>query len=387
MKGPTGQNINPAFPKILYVLDEDNINLGTPYYYVTKLAAECTCKRMVPDYISAKIMKKYKEGNVFPSMGCRSFLHPWKDADGNYKFWGRLNTGVISINLPYFALKSKDYNDFLSKLDTIIDSISAEQFRIYSQISETSTDVAPILWNYGAFARLPRGSKIGEAIKDGYCSASIGYMGISECVYHFGKEYPTKEGQQLGLDIIKHMYDRANYNKEKYGLALSLYGSPAESTTTTFAKVLKQFPQEYMVNDRDYITNSYHIPVTYPIDGYSKIEFEAPFQEYSSGGAISYVECSDVRKNPEAILNVLKCIYDNMMYCEINTTSCDVCYTCGYEGEIHMDSEGKLSCPNCGEANPHNLYAIRRLCGYIGVLTNGISKGRVGDINDRVKHF
>lgn len=387
MEGPTGQNINPAFPKIIYVLDEDNITENTKYFWLTKLAAECTCKRMVPDYISAKIMKKYKEGNVFPSMGCRSFLHPWKNEKGEYQFYGRLNIGVISINLPYLALASKDYEDFLHSLDEMIDTVSSEQYKVYQTISNTSTDVAPLLWNYGVLARAPRGSKIGDVIKKEYCSASIGYMGIAECVYHFGKEYPTEEGQQMGLDIIKHMYDRANYNKKKYKLALSLYGTPAENTTTKFAKALKVFPEEKHVNDRTYITNSYHIPVTYPIDGYRKIEFEAPFQEYSSGGCISYIECSDVRKNPEAILNILKCIYDNMMYCEINTTSCDVCYTCGYEGEIHMDSEGKLSCPNCGETNPHQLYAIRRLCGYIGVLTNGISKGRIGDINDRVKHF
>ena len=387
MEGPTGQSINPAFPKIIYVLDEDNIEPNSKYYWVTKLAAECTCKRMVPDYISAKIMRKYKEGNVFPSMGCRSFLHPWKDPKGNYKFWGRLNIGVISINLPYFALDSKDFNSFLRSLDDIIDKVSEEQFRIYNRICNISTDVAPILWNYGAFARLPVGSKIGDAIKNKYCSASIGYMGIAECVQHFGITYGTEEGQNMGLEIIKHMYNRANYNKEKYGLALSLYGTPAEATTTKFANALKIFPEEKYVNDRNYITNSYHIPVTYKIDGYSKIEFEAPFQEYSSGGSISYVECSDVRKNPEAILNILKCIYDNMMYCEINTTSCDVCYTCGYEGEIHMDDDGKLSCPNCGEEDPHKLYAIRRLCGYIGQLTNGISKGRIGDINDRVKHF
>lgn len=387
MKGPTGQIINPAFPKIIYVLDEDNITPGTKYYWLTKLAAECTCKRMVPDYISAKIMKRYKEGNVFPSMGCRSFLHPWKDSQGNYKFWGRLNIGVISINLPYFALASKSFGDFLDSLNLIIDRISQEQYRIYKQICNVSTDVAPILWNYGAFARLPLGSKIGDAIKDGYCSASIGYMGIAECVQHFGITYGTKEGQEMGLKIIKHMYDRANYNKEKYGLALSLYGTPAEATTTKFAKALKGFPIEKNVNDKTYITNSYHIPVYYKIDGYSKIKFEAPFQEFSSGGAISYIEEPDVRKNPEAILNVLKCMYDNMLYCEINTTSCDVCYSCGYEGEIHMDNDGKLSCPNCGETDTHKLYAIRRLCGYIGELKNGISKGRIGDINDRVKHF
>nr|DAR22694.1 MAG TPA: anaerobic ribonucleoside triphosphate reductase [Caudoviricetes sp.] len=387
MKGPNGNIINPAFPKLIYVLDEDNINSDTKYYDVTKLAAECTCKRMVPDYISAKIMKKYKEGNVFPSMGCRSFLHPWKDKDGKYKFWGRNNIGVISINLPYLALDSKDYNDFLNKLDNIIDKISAEQNKIFNQISNVNTEVAPILWNYGAFARLPVGSKIGEAIKDGYCSASIGYAGLAECVYHFGIEYGTKEGQKLGLDIMKHMYDRTNINKEKYHLALSLYGTPMEATTTKFANALKQFPIEKHVNDRDYITNSYHIPVEYKIDGYSKIEFEAPFQEYSSGGSISYVECPDIRKNPEAVLNIMKCIYDNMMYCELNTTSCDVCYTCGYEGEIHMDNQGNLSCPNCGETDRHKLYAERRLCGYIGILTNGISKGRIADINNRVKHF
>lgn len=387
MEGPNGNNINPAFPKIIYVLDEDNINPNTKYYDVTKLAAECTCKRMVPDYISAKIMKKYKEGNVFPSMGCRSFLHPWKDKNGKYKFWGRQNIGVMSINLPYLALESKDYNDFLSKLDDIIDLISSEQYKVYQTVGETKVDVAPLLWCYGGFSRVPLGTKIKEVIKNRYCSASIGYMGIAECVYHFGKEYGTKEGQKLGLDILKHMYDRTNMNKEKYNLALSLYGTPAENTTTKFANAIKQFPVEKHVNDRDYITNSYHIPVEYKIDGYSKIEFEAPFQEYSSGGAISYVEMPDIRKNPEAVLNVLKCIYDNMMYCELNTTSCDVCYTCGYEGEIHMDSKGKLRCPNCGETDRHKLYAERRLCGYIGILTNGISKGRIADINNRVKHF
>lgn len=363
MKGPNGNNINPAFPKIIYTLDEDNINPGTPYYHITELAAECTAKRMVPDYISAKIMKKYKEGCVFPSMGCRSLLHPWKNSKGEYQYYGRLNIGVISINLPYYAISSKNYEDFLHNLDEIIDKISAEQKRIYNQIADTSTDVAPILWNYGAFTRLPEGSKIGEAIKDRYCSASIGYMGIAECVQHFGFTYGTKEGQKLGLDILKHMYDRTNYNKEKYDLALSLYGTPAEATTTKFAEALKVFPKEEHVNDRTYITNSYHIPVEYPIDGFSKIEFEAPFQEYSSGGAISYVECTDVRKNKEAILKILHHIYDYMMYCEINTTSCDTCYSCGFEGEIHMDDKGKLICPNCGETDPHKLYAVRRLCG------------------------
>lgn len=387
MKGPTGENINPAFPKLIYVLDEDNILPGTKYYEITKLAADCTSKRMVPDYISAKVMKKYKEGCVFPSMGCRSFLHPWKDEHNNYKYYGRLNIGVISINLPYFALSSSNYEDFLHKLDSIIDKISAEQKRIFDQISNTSTDVAPILWNHGAFARLPEGSKIGDAIKDRYCSASIGYMGIAECVQHFGKVYGTKEGQDLGLDIIKRMYNRANINKEKYNLALSLYGTPAEATTTKFAEALKVFPIEEHVNDRNYITNSYHIPVEFPIDGFSKIEFEAPFQKYSSGGCISYIECPDVSKNQEAVLKILKHIYDYMMYCEINTTSCDCCYSCGYHGEINMDSEGKLTCPNCGETDPHKLYAIRRLCGYLGELTNGISKGRIGDIFNRVKHF
>lgn len=289
--------------------------------------------------------------------------------------------------MPYYALSSKNYEDFLHNLDEIIDKISAEQKRIYNQIADTSTDVAPILWNYGAFTRLPEGSKIGEAIKDRYCSASIGYMGIAECVQHFGLTYGTKEGQKLGFDILKHMYDRTNYNKEKYDLALSLYGTPAEATTTKFAEALKVFPKEEHVNDRTYITNSYHIPVEYPIDGFSKIEFEAPFQKYSSGGCISYVECTDVRKNKEAILKILHHIYDYMMYCEINTTSCDTCYSCGFEGEIHMNDKGKLTCPNCGETDPHKLYAVRRLCGYLGVLTNGISKGRIGDLFNRVKHF
>lgn len=269
----------------------------------------------------------------------------------------------MSINLPYLALESKDYNDFLDKLDDMIDLISSEQYKVYQTIGETKVDVAPLLWCYGGFSRVPLGTKIKEVIKDGYCSASIGYMGIAECVYHFGKEYGTKEGQQLGLDILKHMYNRTNINKKKYGLALSLYGTPAENTTTKFANALKQFPIEKHVNDRDYITNSYHIPVEYKIDGYSKIEFEGPFQEYSSGGCVSYVECPDIRKNPEAVLNIMKCIYDNMMYCELNTTSCGVCYNCGFEGELQLDNNGKMTCPNCGETNQKKLYYTLRLCG------------------------
>lgn len=388
MYGPTGQNINPAFPKIVYALDEDNVYEGTRDFDVTQLAAKCTCLRMVPDPMSVKICKQYKEGLVIPPMGCRSFLHPWKDENGNYKIYGRLNIGVISLNLPYIALMSKDWDDFKSKLCEFIDLVSAEQNRVYQVICKTKVDVAPTLWCYGAFSRVKLGSYIGDVIKNMYCSASIGYVGIAECVYRFGKEYVSKEGHDMGIEIIKTMYDRANYNKEKYGLALSLYGTPAESLVTKFAKAIRDdFPLMEHVNDRDYIENSYHVPVTSPIDGFSKIDFESEFQKYSLGGAISYVEMPDVTHNPEAVIKVYQYIYDHMLYCELNTDSCDVCYTCGYHGKLNMDKSGKLSCPNCGETNQDMLYAVKRLCGYLGVITNGINKGRIANILSRVKHF
>lgn len=387
MKSPTGHTISPTFPKIIYVLDEDNYTEGTEYFEITKLAAKCVSRRMVPDFISAKVMKKYKEGNVFPSMGCRSFLHPWKDKNGDYKFYGRLNIGVISINLPYIALRNSTFEGFKNDLKEVIDIVCSEHYKVYNSIINTPVDVAPILWKYGAFARVKQGQFIGDIIKDGYCSASVGYMGIAEVVYRFGIEYPTEAGRTFGLKVINFMNKCVEENKEKYNLALSLYGTPAESLTTKFANACKKFKVIPHVNDRYYLTNSYHIPVEYPIDGFSKIDFESAFQKYSTGGCISYVEMPDVRKNIPAVLHVMKHIYDKMMYCEINTTTCSTCYKCGYEGEMTPHSNGTWSCPNCGNSDPNLLHIIFRTCGYMGEFTFGTTIGRFWDIVKRVVHF
>jgi ribonucleoside-triphosphate reductase len=387
MEGPNGNNINPSFPKIVYILTENNIKEGTKYYYLTKLAAECTAKRMVPDYMSEKICKQYKEGRVIPPMGCRSILTPWKNKEGKYQEFGRFNIGVFSINLPYLALDSTTIEEFKEKLVDMIDFLSEQQYKVYKTICNQPVDIAPILWMDGAFFRAKSGQKIGEILPKGYCTASIGYIGLAECAYRFNIDYPTEEGQKFGLDIMKVFYDRVQFNAKKYNLSLSIYGTPAENTTTTFAKALKIFPTIKNVNDKKYVTNSYHIPVWYNIDGYNKIKFEAPFQKYSSGGCISYVEMPDINHNAESVLNIMQYIYDHMMYCELNTTSCDVCYKCGFHGQIELLGDNNFRCPNCGNTNSLSLYIQRRLCGYLGTLTNGISIGREGDIMDRAKHF
>ena len=387
MEGPNGNNINPSFPKIVYILTENNIKEGTRYYYLTKLAAKCTAKRMVPDYMSEKICKQYKEGRVIPPMGCRSILTPWKNKEGNYQEFGRFNIGVFSINLPYLALDSTTIEEFKEKLVDIIDFLSEQQYKVYKTICNQPVDIAPILWMDGAFFRAKSGQKIGEILPKGYCTASIGYIGLAECAYRFNIDYPTEEGQKFGLDIMKVFYDRVQFNAKKYELSLSIYGTPAENTTTTFAKALKVFPTIKNVNDKNYVTNSYHVPVWYNIDGYNKIKFEAPFQKYSSGGCISYIEMPDINHNTESVLNIMQYIYDHMMYCELNTTSCDVCYKCGYHGQIELLGDNNFRCPNCGNTNSLSLYVQRRLCGYLGTLTNGTSIGREGDIMDRVKHF
>lgn len=269
----------------------------------------------------------------------------------------------MTINLPYIALSSKDYDDFIIKLTDIINFLCSEQNKVYKSIAETSSDCAPLLWQYGAFARLKKGEKIGNAIKDGYFSASIGYMGLAECVYHFGEDYCSKKGHKLGLKIFKTMFDVVNLNKEKYHLALSLYGTPAENTTTKFAEAIKVFPKEEHVNDRDYITNSYHIPVEYDIDGYHKLLLEKDFQDYSLGGNITYCELPDINKNPKAVENLISFIEKHMLYCELNTTSCGVCYKCGYEGQLILHKNGKLECPNCHNKQQSLLYYVLRLCG------------------------
>ena len=388
MKSPSGYIISPTFPKLVICLTDTMFIEGTPDYEFAKLCAKCVTKRMVPDFISEKNMKALKKGCVIPPMGCRSILHPWKDKNGNYQIYGRNNVGVISINLPYLALESKTIEEFYGKLEDMIDYVSKTQKSIYDVIVDSPVDIAPILYMYGVLDRAKSGTKIKDVIGNRKCSVSIGYMGIAECVERFGISYNTKEGHDLGISIIKHMFDRANYNKEKYDIALSLYGTPAESLTTKFAKALKVFPTIPHVNDRTYITNSYHIPVETEIDAFSKMDFESEFQKYSTGGCISYVEIPDVRNNPEAIFELMKHIYEVMVYCEINTTSCSICYNCGFEGEIELSEDGThCTCPNCGCTDPAKLHVVLRSCGYLGEYSLGTSIGRAGDITNRVKHL
>lgn len=388
MKAPSGHIISPTFPKLVVCLTDKMFTEGTPDYEFAKLCARCVTKRMVPDFISEKNMKALKEGCVIPPMGCRSILHPWKDKDCNYQIYGRNNVGVISINLPYLALESKSIEEFYNKLDGMIDYVSKTQKSIYDVIVDSPVDIAPILYMYGVLDRAKSGTKIKEVIGNRKCSVSIGYMGIAECVERFGIRYNTKEGHDLGISIIKRMFDRTNYNKEKYDIALSLYGTPAESLTTKFAKALEVFPVIPHVNDRTYITNSYHIPVETHIDAFNKMNFESEFQKYSTGGCISYVEVPDVRDNPEAIFELMKHIYEVMVYCEINTTSCSICYNCGFEGEIELSKDGThCTCPNCGCTDPSKLHVVLRSCGYLGEYSLGTSIGRAGDITNRVKHL
>ena len=317
---------------------------------------------------------------------CRSFLHPWKNKKGEYETYGRSNLGVISLNLPYIALQSKTLEEFYTKLGDMIDFVSKEQYKIATTIANSSIDIAPILYKYGVLSRYKKG-KIEKTVGNRRASISIGYMGIAEVVERFGIAYATIDGQKLGLEVLKFMFERTELNKEKYNIALSLYGTPAESLTTKFAKACKDFPVIPRVNDRPEITNSYHIPVDTPINAFDKIEFEAAFQKYSTGGFISYVEVPDIRKNPEVVLTLMEFIYHTIAYCEINTTSCSKCFTCGFEGEITLHKEGHCSCPNCGETNPKNLLVVLRTCGYMGLFQMGHTIGRWFNLMNRVKHL
>lgn len=387
MVSKRGININPTFPKIIYVLDDDNIHESSKYFETTKLAAKCISKRMVPDLISAKVMRREKEGNVYPMMGCRSCLNVWKDENDEYKFYGRLNLGVISVNLPYIAMMSNDKAEFYEKLDDVLDKIVKEQVRYCEKMTTVQTSRAPTMWNYGAIARLPEDAPIGDIIRNGYASVSIGYCGLAEAVHRFGVKYTSEDGKTIGLEILKHMSEYANKAKQETGWAFSIYGTPSESLTTKFAKALKVFPIMKNVNDKEYITNSYHVPVTEETTLFDKLRFESSFQNISTGGAISYVEMPDVQKNEEAVITTMQFIYENILYAELNTTSCDVCYSCGRVGELESVPETySYRCPECGEDDQRNLYACRRVCGYLGDMTKGTSKGRFKDIHDRVRH-
>lgn len=393
MKNEKGVWITPAFPKLLYVLEEDNINPKSKYYYLTKLAAECTAKRMVPDYISEKVMKELKidkngNGQCYPCMGCRSFLTPYVDNDGKPKYYGRFNQGVVTLNLPDIALSSKkDMDEFWKIFDERLE-LSHKALRIrYKRLSKATSDVAPILWQHGALARLPKGASIKELLHNGYSTISLGYAGLYECVkYMTGKSHTDgAEGEEFGLKVMQHLNDACNKWKDEEKIDYSVYGTPIESTTYKFAKCLKErFGVIKGITDRNYITNSYHIPVFEEVDAFTKLTIESKFQKLSPGGAISYVEAPNLVKNLDAVLELITFIYNNIMYAEINTKS-DYCHKCGYTGEILIDDNLEWYCPECGNRDHTKLNVARRTCGYIG--TNFWNKGRTQEIKERVLHI
>ena len=393
MKNEKGVYITPAFPKLLYVLEEDNIREDGKYYYLTKLAAECTAKRMVPDYISEKIMKQNKvdkngNGQCYPCMGCRSFLTPYVDENGKPKYYGRFNQGVVTINLVDVALSSdKDMDDFWKIFDERLELCHrALQIR-HKRLSKVTSDVAPILWQHGALARLKKGESIHELLHHGYSTISLGYAGLYECVkYMTGKSHTDNgEAKEFALKVMQHLNDKCKEWKEAEDIDYSVYGTPIESTTYKFAKCLKErFGVIKGITDRDYITNSYHVPVFEEIDAFTKLKLESEFQKLSPGGAISYVETPNLTNNLDVVLQVIKFIYDNIMYAELNTKS-DYCHECGYTGEILIDDNLEWYCPNCGNRDHDKLNVARRTCGYIG--TNFWNKGRTQEIKERVIHI
>lgn len=390
VKNEKGVWITPAFPKLIYVLEEDNIREGEPYYYLTELAARCTAKRMVPDYISEKKMKELKEGNCFPVMGCRSALAPWKDENGNYKFYGRFNQGVVTINLVDVALSSgRNYDRFWEIFDERLQLCYRALMCRHERLKGTLSDAAPILWQHGALARLKKGEKIDKLLYGGYSSISLGYAGLCECVrYMTGKSHTDPEATPFALEVMKHMNEACDRWTKETDIAFSIYGSPIESTTYKFAKCLqKRFGIIEGVTDKGYITNSYHVNVTEKIDAFAKLKFESQFQALSTGGAVSYVEVPNLQNNINAVITVLQFIYDNIMYAELNTKS-DYCQKCGFDGEIQIvEDGGKLvwECPNCHNRDQNTLNVARRTCGYIG--TQFWNQGRTQEIRERVLHL
>ena len=396
VKNEAGVWITPAFPKLIYVLEEDNIRPGTPYYYLTELAAKCTAKRMVPDYISEKKMLDLKvdkngEGHCYTCMGCRSFLTPYVDPEtGKPKYYGRFNQGVVTINLVDVALSSggnfeKFWKIFDERLALCHKALQARHQRLMG----TPSDAAPILWQYGALARLKKGEKIDKLLFGGYSTISLGYAGLYECVkYMTGKSHTDAGAKPFALSVMQHMNDKCNEWKKAENMDYSLYGTPLESTTYKFAKCLqKRFGIVPGITDKNYITNSYHVHVSEPIDAFTKLKFESEFQKLSPGGAISYVEVPNMQDNLEAVISVLQFIYDNIMYAELNTKS-DYCQCCGYDGEIKIvEDDGKLvwECPKCGNRDQNKLNVARRTCGYIG--TQFWNQGRTQEIKDRVLHL
>ena len=395
VKNEKGVWITPAFPKLIYVLEEDNITEDSPYWYLTKLAAKCTAKRMVPDYISEKKMLELKvdsngEGHCYTCMGCRSFLTPYVDENGKPKYYGRFNQGVVTINLVDVALSSgrsmdKFWQIFDERLELCYQALLCRHKRLLGTLS----DAAPILWQYGALARLPKGEPIDKLLFGGYSTISLGYAGLYECVkYMTGKSHTDDEAKPFALQVMQHMNDACAKWKAAHNIHFSLYGTPLESTTYKFAKCLqKRFGVIPGITDKSYITNSYHVHVTEEIDAFTKLRFESEFQQLSPGGAISYVEVPNMQQNIDAVLEVMKFIYDNIMYAELNTKS-DYCQECGFDGEIQIQEEdGKLIwvCPNCGNTDQSKMNVARRTCGYIG--SQFWNQGRTQEIKDRVLHL
>ena len=393
MKNEKGVYITPAFPKLLYVLEEDNIHKNSKYYYLTELAAKCTAKRMVPDYISEKIMKQLKidkngNGQCYPCMGCRSFLTPYVDSDGKPKYYGRFNQGVVTINLVDVALSAdKDMELFWHLMDERLELCHRALQARHKRLSKVTSDVAPILWQHGALARLGKGESIHELLHHGYSTISLGYAGLYECVkYMTGHSHTDNgKGKEFGLEVMRKLNDMCAKWKAEEDIDYSVYGTPIESTTYKFAKCLKErFGKIKGITDRDYITNSYHVPVFEEIDAFTKLKLESEFQTLSPGGAISYIETPNLTNNLDAVMEVIKFIYDNIMYAELNTKS-DYCQECGYEGEILLDDDLEWYCPNCGNRDHDKLNVARRTCGYIG--TNFWNKGRTQEIKERVIHI
>ncbi len=394
VKNEKGVWITPAFPKLIYVLDEDNVTEDAKYWYLTELAAKCTAKRMVPDYISAKVMKSLKQGNVYTCMGCRSFLtveDSQRNPDGSHKFYGRFNQGVVTINLVDVACSSEgDMDRFWEILEERLELCHRALRCRHERLLGTVSDVAPILWQHGALARLKKGETIDKLLYNGYSTISLGYAGLYEmCVRMVGKSHTTEEGQEFALKVMQKLNDKCKEWKEAENISYSVYGTPMESTTYKFAKCLqKRFGIIPGVTDKNYITNSYHVHVTEHIDAFSKLKFESEFQKLSPGGAISYVEVPNLQNNIPAVLSVMKFIYDNITYAELNTKS-DYCECCGYDGEIQIktDDSGKLvwECPNCGNRDQDKMFVARRTCGYIG--TQFWNQGRTQEIKDRVLHL
>ena len=394
VKNEKGVWITPAFPKLIYVLDEDNITEDSKYWYLTELAAKCTAKRMVPDYISAKIMKELKDGDVYPCMGCRSFLtveDSQRNADGSHKFYGRFNQGVVTINLVDVACSAEgNMERFWEILDERLELCHRALRCRHERLLGTVSDVAPILWQNGALARLKKGETIDKLLYNGYSTISLGYAGLYEmCMRMLGKSHTDPEAKPFALAVMQHLNDKCKEWKKAENISYSVYGTPMESTTYKFAKCLqKRFGIIPGVTDKNYITNSYHVHVTEEIDAFSKLKFESEFQKLSPGGAISYIEVPNMQTNIPAVLSVLQYIYENIMYAELNTKS-DFCEVCGYDGEIKIieDETGKLvwECPNCGNRDQDKLFVARRTCGYIG--TQFWNQGRTQEIKDRVLHL